>query len=129
MFGTDIKGIEPAILNTGELELVHEDDSVIQDIVLRLKTPFGGLFYDESFGSHLISFIKEDDTDMTRRRIETEIKRCIQTDSRIEPLSCDVKHDGNNCYSVSFKLSGIETIYHLAIQMDSDIDIFKLETS
>ena len=42
---------------TPELALVSGEDCLIQDLVWRLRTDRGGLFYDEAYGTNLMQFI------------------------------------------------------------------------
>lgn len=90
IFGQDIAldaGLTPRIAANGELLLTSGPETGVQDIVLRLSTPLGSLFYDREFGSRLHLWVREENTLGNRMALEAEVRRCLATDPRVRPMS------------------------------------------
>lgn len=67
----------------GELVLTHGVETGVQDIVLRIFTRLGGLFYDTSFGSLIHDWIQEESTAANRAAFESEIIMRVEEDPRV----------------------------------------------
>lgn len=67
----------------GELVLTEGVETGVQDIVLRLFTRLGGLFYDTSFGSLIHDWILEESTAANRAALESEIIMRVELDPRV----------------------------------------------
>lgn len=67
----------------GELVLTEGVDTGVQDIVLRIFTRLGGLFYDTEFGSLVHDWIAEDSTAASRAALEAEIIMRVELDPRV----------------------------------------------
>ncbi|XPV77697.1 MAG: baseplate assembly protein [Desulfovibrio sp.] len=86
IFGQDI-GLDgdgrAKVAANGELILTDGVETGIQDILLRLKTYLGSLFYDSEFGGRLPDYIHDDGTVANRIGIENELVRIVQSDPRV----------------------------------------------
>lgn len=67
----------------GELVLTQGVETGVQDIVLRIFTRLGGLFYDTSFGSLIHDWILEESTAANRAALESEIIMRVELDPRV----------------------------------------------
>lgn len=67
----------------GELVLTDGVDTGVQDIVLRIFTRLGGLFYDTTFGSLIHDWIHEESTATNRAAFESEIVMRVEEDPRV----------------------------------------------
>lgn len=78
----------------GELVLTEGVDTGVQDIVLRIFTRLGGLFYDTEFGSLIHDWIAEDSTAASRAALEAEIIMHVELDPRVVvgSVRCTVTH-------------------------------------
>lgn len=111
LFGSDIaldSSFEPRIAANGELLLAHGVDTANQDIMLRLYTPLGELFYDKGFGSLIHLFVQEDFTPEVRAALCAEVARRIGMDSAVivGSVSCSVT-------SWDSKLVTLQAVYQL----------------
>lgn len=111
LFGSDIaldSSFEPRIAANGELLLAHGVDTANQDIMLRLYTPLGELFYDKGFGSLIHLFVQEDSTPEVRAALCAEVARRIGMDPAVivGSVSCAV-------LSWSEKLVTLQAAYQL----------------
>ncbi|WP_165064442.1 baseplate assembly protein [Desulfovibrio sp. ZJ200] len=68
---------------SGELVLTDGVETGVQDIVLRIFTRLGGLFYDTSFGSLIHDWILEESTAANRAALEAEIIMRVEEDPRV----------------------------------------------
>ncbi len=94
IFGQDIQldnSLQAVVVANGELLLTDGPKTGEQDIVLRLFTPLGTLFYDVEFGSLLHNWIKQENTKTNRLGLETEIALRISEDPRVEPDTTGAK--------------------------------------
>ncbi|MEG6552455.1 baseplate assembly protein [Desulfocurvibacter africanus] len=90
IFGQDIaldEGQQPKVAASGELLLSDGVDTGLQDILLRLRTPLGSLFYDTEFGSLLHEWTHEESTQASRMALEAEVRRRVAIDPRVQPMS------------------------------------------
>lgn len=78
----------------GELILTTGVETGVQDIVLRIFTRLGGLFYDTSFGSLIHDWILEESTAANRAALESEIIMRVELDPRVVvgSVRCTVTH-------------------------------------
>lgn len=67
----------------GELILTEGVRTGVQDVMLRLLTPLGSLFYDREFGSLLHEFIKDESTASRRMEFEAEVVMRVEMDPRV----------------------------------------------
>ncbi len=86
IFGQDIalnnEG-QARVAANGELILTDGVDTGVQDIVLRIFTRLGQLFYDTEFGSLIHDWILEESTETTRAAFEAEIIMRVEMDPRV----------------------------------------------
>lgn len=74
----------------GELILTDGVSTGVQDIILRLLTPLGSLFYDTGFGSLIHEWIYEESTEENRAGFVAEVLMRIEADPRVVPYSVRV---------------------------------------
>ncbi|WP_027178196.1 hypothetical protein [Maridesulfovibrio bastinii] len=131
VFSDDIalafEGLVPRVAANGELILSSDVDTGLQDVLLRLSTPLGTLFYDTNFGSLLHEWIKEENSLSARIAFEAEVVKRLQDDPLIVPTSptCNVVSwneagitaqaqwqfiDINHCYNLVFSVGGLNDI-------------------
>lgn len=67
----------------GELILTDGLRTGVQDVMLRLLTPLGSLFYDTEFGSLLHEFIKDESTTSRHMEFEAEVVLRVEMDPRV----------------------------------------------
>jgi len=90
VFGQDISldaARQARVTASGELLLTDGAETGVQDIILRLSTPLGSLFYDTQYGSRLHLWVHEESTLGNRMALEAEVRRCLATDPRVQPMS------------------------------------------
>ncbi len=83
----NLKSMQPKVAANGELLLCDGEDTGVQDVILRLFTALGELFYDVEFGSLLHNWFKEENTLSARIGFEAEVVKRLQADPRIVPTS------------------------------------------
>lgn len=71
------------IAANGELILTDGVDTGVQDIMLRLFTRLGSLFYDREFGSLIHDWILEESTAANRAALCAEITMRVEADPRV----------------------------------------------
>lgn len=94
IFGQDIKldaTGQAAVTASGELLLTAGAETGVQDIRLQLFQPLGSLFYDETAGSLLYEWIKEENTRANRDAFCAEVERRIHYDPRVVSGSAECK--------------------------------------
>lgn len=115
MTGTDIRltdDWQPAQAADGDALLCSGLDAVYQDISLESVTQPGDLFYDETFGWGLYTFIQSEDDELTRLELITCARQKLQRRDEIDPASIDVtvSHDGDTYrLSCRFRFSEEDT--------------------
>lgn len=67
----------------GELVLTDGVDTGVQDIMLRLFTYLGTLFYDSEFGSLIPDWFYEESTKASRAAFVNEVARRVEMDPRV----------------------------------------------
>jgi hypothetical protein len=95
IYGQDIaldEYLQPKVAANGELLLTKGAETGVQDIILGLDIYLGALFYDGGFGSLLVEWVKEENTEGNRLGLEIEVKQRIQMDPRVAvgSTSCSV---------------------------------------
>ncbi|CAN2042503.1 Baseplate assembly protein [Candidatus Magnetomoraceae bacterium gMMP-15] len=125
IYGQDIllgSDLEPEIAANGEPILTEEAETAVQDIILRLKTPLGSLFYDQKFGSNLYLYNHDENTLLNRQAIYNEVITTIQKDSRVDLTSpkCEVISwdESGITLESSFALKNEVSIYNLMINLN-----------
>lgn len=133
IYGADIAYVnnELQLVTNGDVMLVHDEDTVIQDIFLRLSTPYGSLFYDKSFGSYLYQFIKEEDLQAVRFALCDEVARRIEDDPRVALGSAHAfiasYTDSSLTLKLSFSLRTTDTYYNLILSLDKHTEEMHLD--
>jgi phage baseplate assembly protein W len=114
----------------GEALLVHEADTVVQDIMIRLSTYRGTLFYNQDYGSYLMDYILDEDTEDTRLAICDEIVRRVEEEPRVKIGSVTAKivawNIGSITAELSFALAGTESTYNLVLSIDKKLQGIRL---
>ena len=86
LYGQDIyldDTLQAAIAANGEAVLSDGVRTALQDIWLRLYTPYGTLFYDKNFGSRIHLFVKDENNPLNRAGLCAEVVRCLNEEPRI----------------------------------------------
>ena len=123
-YGTDIKVLsgELQIAANGEALLVYEVDTVFQDILDRLSTYYGTLFYDPYYGSYVMDFVKDESTDENRFALCEEIVRRVEADPRVKeatPQARILTWDVNSVtVALSLELTGIDSVFNKVLSVD-----------
>jgi phage baseplate assembly protein W len=93
--GRDLKlrfeqlGADLIVTPKGDLETVDSEDNLVQAIISRLATDMGEL-YDighADYGSRLYEIIGEVNNPITRQRIKTIVKDCLDQEFRIKEIT------------------------------------------
>lgn len=132
IYGTDLlyKNGEMNFAANGEALLVHEADTVVQDIMIRLSTYRGTLFYNQDYGSYLMDYILDEDTEDTRLAICDEIVRRVEEEPRVKIGSVTAKivawNIGSITAELSFALAGTESTYNLVLSIDKKLQGIRL---
>lgn len=135
LYGQDIlldECLQPVVTENGEHLWTEGAQTVVQQIKLRLATPYnedtqGGLFYDKEFYSLLYQFLREEDTPLNRDAIVVETINTINKDSRVDInetfAQVESKPDGSIQIIAEFKLLDEESPFNLVIEQGSDLSI------
>lgn len=125
-FGYDIKlddNMDVCLSVNGELILTCGEDTVFQDIKLRILTAIGSLFYDESYGSNFNQFIFDDDININS--ILSEVIRTVECDTRVEPYSVTTSlienTKDNISISITYSLINEDTSINKTISINKSI--------
>jgi phage baseplate assembly protein W len=130
IFGQDIKidnsgNIE--VTASGEVLLTEGVETGLQDIKIMLETPLGSLFYDSEFGSTVYKYISCENTPDMRLSFCADIKRYIETDSRVIYNSANCKVQSWNEKGVtlmaSFAFSETKSVHNLIMTINSDMEM------
>lgn len=127
IFGQDIKlgsDSQALVAADGSMLLTEGPETGVQDIMLRLFTPLGGLFYDITFGSLVHEWVHEENTEANRMAFEAEVCRRLRSDPR-------VKLGSESCAISDWNERGITAVaewqfidddhrYNLVIEYNSD---------
>jgi len=131
-YGQDIlldKNLRPLVAANGELYLTSGNYAVVQDVILRLRTVLGNLFYDKEFGSELFSFLKSENIYEIKKQMKSEVLKTIRKDIRIDQASvvCIIKSSDNETVELeaSFSIIDDSNVYNLVINIgQNDINVF-----
>ena len=108
----------------GELILTDGVDTGVQDIVLRVFTRLGTLFYDTSFGSLIHDWILEESTGANRVALESEIITRVELDPRVVvgSVRCSVTRwdETSLTMEVSWRFMTEDTPLNLVLQIDKN---------
>ena len=108
----------------GELILTDGVDTGVQDIVLRVFTRLGSLFYDTSFGSLIHDWIQEESTAANRAALESEIIMRVELDPRVVvgSVRCAVTRwdETTLTMEVSWRFMTEDTPLNLVLQIDKN---------
>jgi hypothetical protein len=96
LFGRDIAldgDWQPVILADGALQLCAGVDTANQDIALRLYTVLETLFYDVNFGSLVMMYVQDENTQTNRAGLCAEVAMRLNRDPGVVPgtASCRVQ--------------------------------------
>jgi len=96
LFGQDIKldaDWQPSIRADGTLVLCSGTATANQDIALRLYTVLETLFYDVTFGSLVMMFVKDENTAINRAALCAEVARRINADPAVQvgSATCSIR--------------------------------------
>lgn len=86
LWGQDIaldESGQAKVAANGELVLTDGVDTGVQDIMLRLFTRLGTLFYDNEFGSLIPDWFYEESTKSSRDGFLNEVSRRVELDPRV----------------------------------------------
>jgi len=127
VFGQDIKlddDFQAMVAANGELVLTDGPETGVQDIRIMLSTPFGTLFYDTDVGSLIHEWVKDENTEISRMALASEIKRLCDADARVVMGStvCVVSgwDEKGITLSVSFEFITEDHPFNLVISVNSD---------
>lgn len=87
VFGQDIKvdeNMQVVVAANGEAVLTEGAGTGSQDIKLRLYTYLGKLFYDKEYGSLIMDWVHDENTDDNRLALVAEVVRRVRLDPRVE---------------------------------------------
>jgi hypothetical protein len=88
LFGADIavgNNFQASVAANGELVLTEGCDCAVQMVALHLFVLLGSLFYDVTFGSLLVHWIREESTRATREGLCVEVETRVNTDPHVIP--------------------------------------------
>lgn len=130
IFGQDIKldaNGQAMVAANGELVLTEGAETGVQDIQIMLETPLGSLFYDKDFGSLVHHWKKEENTLSNRMGFEAEVKRRINSDSRVRfgSASCKIRSWDENGIIADATWQFIENnhVYNFVIQTGDSMEM------
>lgn len=128
IFGQDIKldeSWQACVSASGELILTEDGpETGVQDIMLKLYTYLGSLWYDTEEGSTVLDWIKDENTEANRMAFVAEVRRTLRTDPRVAIGT-------EECTIESWDVSGIQAVvswefinenhkYNLVIHVDAE---------
>jgi phage baseplate assembly protein W len=93
IFGSDIKldkNLNAVVAANGELVLTSGPETAVQNIIIRLATPLGSLFYDPEFGSLLHEYFHEENTETNRMALESELEERIDESNQVKEGTVEV---------------------------------------
>ncbi len=110
LFGSDIalnSKWQPRITASGELVIVEEADTAVQDIALRLYTVLGSLWYDINYGSEIMMFVRDESTALNRPSLALEVERRCNEDPAVEPgtVSATVRSWGETSIQIQVEFT------------------------
>lgn len=113
------------IAANGELVLTGGVETGVQDILLRLFTRLGTLFYDSEFGSLISDWFYEESDRQSRASFLTEVARRVEEDPRVQPGSVKpklLKWDEQSIHvEVFWRFTDSDTPYNLVLQYEKSV--------
>lgn len=130
LFGQDImldNDLQVKVAANGELVLTDNVETGIQDIKLVIYTYIGTLFYDASFGSLVLDWVKEENTALARMGFEAEVRKRIDRQARVKLNSAAcriIKWDEKGILAdVSWQFIDDDNIYNLVIETGQSMEM------
>ncbi|MGL5253804.1 MAG: hypothetical protein ACRC9L_02100 [Brevinema sp.] len=126
---TDIK-LENGEISLGltDFQLVSGSQCIIQDIITRLSTDIGALFYASSFGESILRFVHAPSSSASE--LKGAILRALQSESRIIPNSEDIaisiSVDNHFLAEISFTLFDNPKPINLTLSLGNDLEIYEV---
>lgn len=109
----------------GELILTEGVDTGIQDIMLRLFTRLGTLFYDSEFGSLIPDWFYEESTRASRNGFLNEVARRVELDPRVVTGSVRTKllawDEKGIAVEVFWRFIDVDQPLNLVLQYDKSV--------
>lgn len=75
----------------GDIITVQGDECLLQDVRHRLESSYGDVFSHENFGSLLIRYLGQPDTELNRTLIKRSVITAIEQEKRINPNTVQVE--------------------------------------
>lgn len=117
----DVEG-QPIILAAGDVQLIHNLDSFLQDIKHDAITQEGELFFDQNYGWSLLDFAQEEYDEMLMTKIKQRIKGKLSNRTYINELSIKItldQLDNDNIHiGISFKIKNSDVSYEVDLNID-----------
>ncbi len=141
IYGQDIlldETFQPVISDTGEQLFTSGAQTVVQQIKLRLATPIAednqtGLFYNNTFGSRLYLYIREENSPENRNAMIAETINTINKDNRVNPnktfANVATNPDGSAQIRVQFEILNEESPFNLVIEPGGDLSLLIKQTN
>lgn len=118
------------ILEYADVALVEGKDCLLQDIKTRLMTDIGALFYDTSFGSGILRYIRAPADELTMLELKAAVKDALETDPRIDNNSVAVKvsadKEGILTAAISFVIAESGGAVNLVLSLDGKITLYEV---
>lgn len=131
IYGTDIKIVDGELqINTEDFDLVSGVETGVQDVIQRLSTPKGSLFYAKEYGSRLHEFIQASKDNFTIKEFVVEIKTVLKEDPRVdnESITVTIGDATDGFYaSVTFRFLDDDNSHNLVVSADKDLNIWESE--
>lgn len=114
---------EVVVTSAGDAAAVTGGDCVVQDLITRIFTPIGSLFYDKYFGSHFYNYLHKPVDDILLLECSNELERCLELEPRVAygtvktKAVCGAKPETVYVRG-SFKLIGEDTERNLTVALD-----------
>lgn len=110
-------------------ELVEGPACLAQDLVHRLSTPRGGLFYDESYGADLRAYMEEGLTPQRIAAIPSEVSAECEKDERVKSAKVSAAFDfQKETLSILIALLTAVGPFTLVLSVDKlTVELLKLE--
>lgn len=109
----------------GELVLTNGVETGVQDILLRLFTRLGTLFYDREFGSLISDWFYEESAKQSRASFLNEVARRIEEDPRVVTGTVRpklLKWDEQSIHvEVFWRFIDSDTPYNLVLQYEKSV--------
>lgn len=91
IYGSDIIFNEDfELIPAGNLGTTQGIPCLMQDIIHRLLTPKGNLFYNPSYGVDIYKYINDENDFLNRMGLVQEIKKEVESDPRVKTGSASV---------------------------------------